>query len=249
MKTSWEEVSKWYDKSVGTTGHYFHEHIIIPKLLYTFFFDRTNRPRLLDLGCGNGILGASVPNEVFYTGVDLSKSLIDKAKKNRKGLYKVHDLTKPLLLEEKNFTHITLILSLQNMKSPLMVLENAKRHLAKNGKIFIVLNHPCFRIPRQTSWGIDENRKIQYRRIDRYLSPLEIPIVMNPSAKNLSQKTFSYHNPLSTYINLLGELNLGVVQMQEWTSDKLSSGKAAKMENRAREEFPLFCLLVAQDLA
>lgn len=248
MKTSWEEVSSWYDKAVGSAGHYFHEHIILPNLLKEFDFTETKKPRLLDLGCGNGVLGAQIPKEVFYAGVDISKSLIDKAKINRKGFYKVFDLTQPLELEEKEFSHITLILSLQNMENPSIVLENAKNHLAKGGKLYIVLNHPCFRIPRQTSWGVDQEKKIQYRRIDRYLTPLEIPIAMHPGASEIKQ-TYSYHNPLSTYINLLGKLKMGVIKMQEWTSDKLSEGKLAKMENRAREEFPLFCLLVAKDFS
>lgn len=247
MNTSWEEVANWYDKAVGKGGHYFHENIILPNLLGELAFEKTKEPRLLDLGCGNGILGMHIPKNVFYAGVDLSKSLIEKAKLNRKGIYKVHDLTKPMSLNEKDFTHITLILSLQNMENPAAVLENARQHLAKGGSIFIVLNHPCFRIPRQTSWGVDQEKKIQYRRIDRYLTPLEIPIAMHPGESDT--KTFSYHHPISTYVNLLGNLGLGVVKMQEWTSDKLSLGKLAKMENRAREEFPLFCLLIAKNFA
>jgi hypothetical protein len=34
--------------------------------------------------------------------------------------------------------------------------------------------------------------------------------------------------------------------MEEWISDKQSSGKFAKMENRSREEIPLFLLLQAR---
>lgn len=245
--TSWEEVANWYDKAVGKTGHYFHEHVILPNLIEELAFAKTKKPRLLDLGCGNGILGMHIPEYVYYAGVDFSPSLIEKAKKSRKGVYQVHDLTKPLTFPEKDFTHITLILSLQNMSDYGAVLENAKKHLAKGGSLYIVLNHPCFRIPRQTSWGVDEEKKIQYRRIDRYLTPLEIPIAMHPGANEA--KTFSYHQPISAYINKLGEQGLGVVKMLEWTSDKISLGKLAKMENRAREEFPLFCLLVAKDCA
>jgi hypothetical protein len=33
--------------------------------------------------------------------------------------------------------------------------------------------------------------------------------------------------------------------MEEWTSDKVSVGKAAKGENRARAEFPLFMAIRA----
>ncbi|MBM3193131.1 MAG: class I SAM-dependent methyltransferase [Chlamydiae bacterium] len=243
---SWEEVAHSYDKIVGKEGHYYHTHVIMPSLLKLFQFDKHQNPKLLDLGCGQGFLQEHIPSSVRYTGVDASKSLINLAKKRREGSFEVHDLTKPLSLKEKDFTHITLILSLQNMGPPDVVLKSAKEHLAKDGSIFIVLNHPCFRVPRQTSWGIDEAKKIQFRRIDRYLTPLIIPIAMAPSKKEESEVTSSYHYPISTYINILGDLSLGVTHMEEWISDKQSSGKFAKMENRSREEIPLFLLLQAR---
>jgi hypothetical protein len=36
-----------------------------------------------------------------------------------------------------------------------------------------------------------------------------------------------------------------VSDLEEWTSDKVSIGKAAKGENRARAEFPLFLVIKA----
>jgi ubiquinone/menaquinone biosynthesis C-methylase UbiE len=242
---SFEEVAHSYDKIVGKEGHYFHQHVIIPSLIKLFDFKTYEAPKLLDLGCGQGFLQEHVPKNVLFTGVDASTSLINLAKQKRKGTFEVHDLTKPLSLKEKAFTHITLILSLQNMGHLEIVLKSARDHLAKDGKLFIVLNHPCFRIPRQTSWGIDEVKKIQYRRIDRYLTPLVIPIAMAPSKKEDSEMTSSYHHPISSYINILGNLSLSVTHMEEWISDKQSSGKTAKMENRSREEIPLFLLLQA----
>ncbi len=242
---SWEEVAHSYDKIVGKEGHYFHQHVIMPNLTKLFQFKDYQSPKLLDLGCGQGFLGEHLPKNVAYTGVDASPSLIALAKQKRKGSFEVHDLTKPLSLKEKQFTHITLILSLQNMGPPEVVLESAKNHLVKGGKLFIVLNHPCFRIPRQSSWGIDEPKKIQYRRIDRYLTPLVIPITMAPSKKEESEITSSHHYPISKYVNVLGDLSMGVTRMEEWISDKQSTGKFAKMENRSREEIPLFLLIQA----
>jgi hypothetical protein len=34
--------------------------------------------------------------------------------------------------------------------------------------------------------------------------------------------------------------------LEEWTSDKESEGKASRMENKARSEFPLFLALRAR---
>lgn len=244
-KTSWESSSKWYDNSVGQQGHYYHENIILPKL---FKLLDLKGAKVLDLGCGQGILARNLPEKVPYVGVDLSQSLLQAAKgRSKNPLHTFHfaDLSKNLVLKEKDFTHAFFILSLQNIENTTLALENATNHLKEGGKLIFVLNHPCFRIPRQTHWGVDEPKKLQYRRIDSYLSSQKIPIQMHPGQKE-GAKTWSFHHPLSSYINWLHGLNCSVIGMEEWSSNKKSTGGRAKMENRARKEIPLFLTLIAQ---
>lgn len=114
-----------------------------------------------------------------------------------------------------------------------------------NGYLLIVLNHPAFRISRQSSWGIDPNSKIQYRRIDRYMTPINIPITAHPGEKH-SEFTWSYHLPLWEYSRMLKDNGFAIELIEEWTSDKESVGKASKMENRSRAEIPLFMAILAQ---
>ncbi len=202
--------------------------------------------KLLDLGCGTGVLARQLKENREYTGIDTSPSLIEEAKRfdhkpNHK--YLLNNITKPLNFNN-SFTHATLILALQNIKDPASAINNAAKNLINNGVLVIVLNHPCFRIPRQSSWGIDEKSKLQYRRINRYLTPLEIPITMHPGKHN-SPVTWSYHQPLSAYIKMLKEAGFLIETVEEWTSDKKSEGTAAKMENLARSEFPLFLTIKA----
>ncbi|MBI5345759.1 MAG: class I SAM-dependent methyltransferase [Chlamydiae bacterium] len=242
--TSWEEVSKWYDSVVGLTGHYFHEHVIFPKILPLL----KNANSILDIACGQGILSRKLPPSCEYHGVDASSSLIESAKnyaQNKKHHFITGDATLPLHLDKKDFDCVTVILAIQNIENPLAVFKNAFHHLKKGGNLLIVLNHPCFRIPRQTSWQIDENQKLLYRRINLYLSALKIPIKTSPGKEN-SSETFSFHHPLFTYFKWLKEANFLIEDLQEWTSDKISTGKCAKMENRAREEFPLFLSIIAR---
>ncbi|MFS8563077.1 MAG: hypothetical protein LVR00_01585 [Rhabdochlamydiaceae bacterium] len=124
-------------------------------------------------------------------------------------------------------------------------MKNAHLLLKPQGKLLIVLNHPCFRIPRQSSWGVDEPKKLQYRRIDRYLSPLKIPIQTHPGKQHDSQETWSFHHPLSDYTRWLQEAGFTIEIIEEWISDKTSTGGHAKMENRSRAEFPLFLAILA----
>lgn len=246
MDTSWQKVSGWYKNLVKEKGHYFHEHLVIPKSLELLSLDSANT--LLDLGCGEGVLARAIPKNIYYQGVDIAPSLIDYARKNDHNpshKYAVGNVTKPLPIAKKDFTHAVFILALQNISEPFLALKTAASYLKKGGKLLLVLNHPYFRIPRQTSWGIDEKNKIQYRRIDRYLTPLKIPINMHPGEKE-SPVTWSFHFPLSDYSKFLYDAGLVIEKIEEWTSDKISVGKAGKMENRSREEFPLFMSILAE---
>ena len=243
--TSWQNVAPWYSKLTEKGGHYYHRNVIIPKLLESLSLSPDSK--ILDLGCGNGVFGIELTDNQEYLGVDLSSSLIGDAKatdKNRTHKYIIADATKKLEID-KDFTHAVSILAVQNMNNPLALFANAASHLVKNGTFTIVLNHPMFRIPRQSAWQIDPIKKLQYRRIDRYMTELKIPVNMNPSQSE-SEITWSYHFPLSKYIEMLTSVGFVITDIQEWTSDKESEGKASKMENRARNEFPLFMSITAK---
>lgn len=247
-KTSWEKVKPWYDNAVGVDGHYYHKEVIFPKLLALWDLGKFKSPSVLDLACGQGVLARQLPEKIPYFGIDASPSLIKAAKlydKNPHHEYLVNDITKPIKLE-KNFTHASIILALQNLEFPEKALKNASSLLKEDGVLSIVINHPYFRIPRQSSWGIDESKKTQYRRIDRYMSPLKIPIQAHPGKSKDSPQTLSYHWPLESISLWLKNQGFSIEIIEEWCSNKTSTGSKAKMENLARNEFPLFMLVQAR---
>lgn len=246
VSDSWEKVGLWYDKLVSTEGHYYHKHIVIPNILKRL----GNSPiKVLDLACGQGILERSLPDNCTYVGVDISKTLITAAKNQRthkSSIFKIADVSKPLDSLEKDFDLVTVVLALQNITSPLGVIQNASNHLKKGGRLFLILNHPCFRIPRQSSWEIDEKQNMQYRRIQSYMTPLNIPISINPGKGPSSEKVSAHHYPLSEISSWLSKNDFVIENMDEWISDKVSTGKNAKRENRCRKEFPLFLAIFAK---
>lgn len=221
---------------MGKEGHYYHKNVILPKALE--LLDLHPGDSLLDIGCGQGILAHHLPSDVSYTGIDLSPSLIKEAKKSKKGTFIHADATKKLPIDTQ-FSHAIAILSIQNMEHPERALKNIATHLKPGGTALIILNHPCYRIPRQSEWGVDEAKKIQYRRVDRYASPLRIPILMHPGKKD-SEKTWSFHFSLNDWFAFFHQAGLLTSKLEEWVSDKTSTGSKAKMENLARKEFPLF---------
>jgi ubiquinone/menaquinone biosynthesis C-methylase UbiE len=241
--TSWGKVAPWYQKIVGDSGHYYHRHVIFPNI------KRLYPPKagvnVLDVGCGQGVYGRLLPASTNYTGLDLSKELIAEAKKldhAKSHEYFVANATQPLPVGRSQYDLAISILALQNMADAQAAITEMIAALKPGGKIALVLNHPAFRIPRQSSWGIDEKNKLEYRRVNRYLSPLEVPINAHPGLKN-SPVTWSYHQPISYYVSALTKSGCALTNFEEWVSDKESQGKAGKMENRARAEFPLFLFL------
>jgi ubiquinone/menaquinone biosynthesis C-methylase UbiE len=244
LSTSWESSHKWYDSIVGEKGHYYHEQIVLPNTLRLLNLQPNDS--VLDLGCGQGVLARSLPKGVKYVGVDAAPSLIHSAKTKSKHPFYVSDITKPLSIKEAPFSHATMILAAQNLEHVDIAFKNAAIHLKPQGTFIVVMNHPCFRIPRQSSWGIDEPKKLQYRRIDLYMSSLKIPIQTNPGQRDQSATTWSFHRPLSYYFQKLSAAGFVIQNMEEWVSDKKSSGGRAAMENRSRKEFPLFIAFLCQ---
>ncbi len=201
-KTSWNKVAKWYGDSVGEKGHYYHQKIIMPNSLR--LLGLKEGMELLDVACGQGVLARQIGKGVRYTGIDASVKLIEDAKsmdRDTTHKYLVADATKELPTKD-GFDRASIILALQNIKEPDAAINNIGKKLKSGGKLLIILNHPSFRIPRQSSWGIDEANKMQYRKVNRYMSPLEIPINVHPG-KDDGQMTWSFHRSLNDYSNYL----------------------------------------------
>ena len=116
------------------------------------------------------------------------------------------------------------------------VLREAAWALRPGGRIVLLMTHPAFRVPRQSGWGFDENRKLQYRRVDRYLTPLPVPMKQHESGV-----TISFHRPISDYINTLATVGLLTERMEEIASgDNTLNKKRTKAEKLADAEIPLF---------
>jgi len=246
-KTGWENVSDWYG-SYLKRGDTFQERVVFPGALKLLAPKKGGR--YLDIACGEGAFTRLVAKsaEVHVAGLDASPALVQTARSQapKRADYHVLDAREqPWPIEPASFDGASCLLAIQNIDPFEPVFSGAARIL-KSGAVFvIVMNHPCFRIPRQSGWGWDEARKLQYRRLDRYLSPLEIPIQAHPgSAPDV--KTWSYHRPLQDYFAALSKRGFSVDALEEWVSDRKSeSGGRARAEDSARAEIPMFLALRA----
>lgn len=246
--TSWGRVSSWYDEMLKD-GDSYQQKVIEPNLLRVI--DIKKGEKILDLGSGQGHfarLFAKAGAEVV--GLEISEELISIAKKyETKGIYYILGKADDALnFKKEEFNKVAIVLALQNMKNMVKVVEEVSRVLKPGGKFFIVLNHPAFRVPQETDWGFDEQKKEQFRKVFSYMTPKEVPIIMDPG-KTGKEKTFSYHRPLQDYFKAFAKNGLAVSRLEEWISHKKSSaGPKQIAEDSARKEIPLFLCIEAVKL-
>lgn len=247
--TSWGRVAKWYDGAIQQEGSY-QKTVILPNLDRLFLIKKNEH--LLDLGCGTGFFSEHFARKgADVVGVDLSDELLLTAQKNAREQklsirYHIGSADRLGMVSKESMDSVVIILAIQNMKNYSEVFTECARVLKRNGRLAIVMNHPVFRIPKKTSWGWDMDAKIQYRRIDAYLSEQSIAIQMHPGSKR-HEITTSFHRPLQSYMAALCKAGFCISNFEEWISKKQStSGPRAPLENRARIEFPLFLYLEAR---
>jgi SAM-dependent methyltransferase len=163
--------------------------------------------------------------------------------------YHVGDARDLSFLPAEAFAAVTCILAIQNIHPILPVFQSAQRVLVPGGRLVMVMMHPCFRGPKETSWGWDEARRVQYRRVDRYLIPRKAPIVTNPGSAP-DKYTWSFHKPIEAYVKALRHAGLLIDALEEWTSHKTTAaGPRAPAENASRKEIPLFMAVRAVKVA
>ncbi|MDD5152482.1 MAG: class I SAM-dependent methyltransferase [Candidatus Pacebacteria bacterium] len=249
-KTSWGGVAGWYDKLLEQGDDTYQTKVILPNLVRAMSIKKG--ARVLDLACGQGFFSRAFALEgAEVAGVDISKELIALAQKQspKEIRYFVRAADDLGVFQDGYFEKITIVLSLQNIEAPHKVFKECARILAPGGKLFIVLNHPAFRIPKESSWAYDEETKTQYRRIDRYMTESKAVIDMNPSHPGIVT-TLSFHRPLQYYFKTLANAGFSVARLEEWLSHRESEeGPRKEAEDRARMEIPLFLFLEAQKSA
>lgn len=236
QKTGWDELSPWYS-GWAKGGHSFHRQFAIPELLKVLRIEKGTR--IVDLGCGIGVLSSAVEKVGgVYVGVDKSPSMIREAKKEAgKGRFYVSDVGRVdgiAIPEKEKFDRAVFLFSIQDIADYGYAIKNAARLLKPRGELFLFMLHPAFRIPRQSGWGKDLERKLTYRRVDRYKTETTIPLPQRTAGGAVT--SFFYHRPLESYVAALKDAGCSVADLREIYSAQ-KGGDA---------EFPHFLLIHAK---
>lgn len=248
--TSWNKVASWYDELLKNDDSY-QAKVILPNLIR--FLDLKKDEDVYDLACGQGYfanvfacLGAKV------VASDLSKKLIEKAKKSYKEKisFYITPAHRAQFLKDKSIDTIVIVLAIQNIENINEVFIECKRIIKRGGRLVIVLNHPMFRVPKGSDWYFDNG--IQSRIIFKYLSESKILIDMTPGEKDPKKKisTVSFHRSLQYYTKLFTKNGFAITRLEEWISHKQSgTGPRQIAEDNARKEIPMFMCLEVKDFS
>ncbi len=239
--TSWSKVAIWYDELLKNDDSY-QAKVIVPNLMR--FLDLKRGEQVYDLACGQGYFA----NIFVHSGAnviasDISKNLIETAKKNSKEkiFFYVTPAHRAQFLKDNSIDTVVIVLAIQNIENVDEVLALCNRVLKKEGRIVFVLNHPTFRVPQGSDWYFKDD--IQYRIVSKYLSESKISIDMTPGEKDFRKKikTITFHRSLQYYMKLLAKNGFVITRLEEWISHKQSgTGPRQKAEDNARKEIPMF---------
>lgn len=256
--TSWEPVANWYDTLLEDQGSDHHRDTIFPGVLRLLALQPG--ARFLDVACGQGQLCRLLNDSgVDAVGIDASPSLIERAQVRsadgaRSPMFTVCDARtlEKSGLAPTSFDAAACVMALSNIEPIEPVLKGIARLLKPNSAFVLVITHPAFRAIGGTSWGWDDQRRRQFRRVDAYLSPTRSDIATHPGKAARGQKggdlkTVTFHRPIGHYVRALASAGLYIDALEEWPSTRTSdSGPRASEENRSRREIPLFLAVRAR---
>jgi ubiquinone/menaquinone biosynthesis C-methylase UbiE len=255
MKTDWNNVAQWYDNYLEGDDTY-QAAVIAPNLVR--LIDPKKGKRILDVACGQGYFARMCAEKgAEVVGVDQSAVLIEKAKAQAgdKEMYFVGNAETLEAYKLETFDTVFTVLALENIKNISAVMEGIQQVMKADGKVVLVILHPAFRIPQHTDWGFDTKKTVQYRKVEKYLSEISIPIELNPfnkdktAGKQAPVTTFTFHRSLQWYMKAFRNAGFAITNLEEWNSHKKSqAGPRQAAEDNARKEIPMFMALELKKL-
>lgn len=225
----WSQITPQEIDEFGDSGDFFRQHLLNPALLE--LLGDVKGKTILDAGCGTGYLSRMLAARgAKMTGVEPAESMFNyavfKEKENPLGIiYLQEDLSE--YHSKEKFDVVVSNMVLMDIPDYETAMRNCINVIKPSGTFIFSISHPCFE-----DIG-DEWEKHQQVFVKEYLQEYEVE----------RYHAYSFHRPLSTYINLLVESDCEIVKMVEPKLDE-----AAALENpkgRREVHVPSFVIIHA----
>lgn len=200
MTDTWDTIADWYAErlQLGSPLHDFGRDILLARLP-----EQLAGRRVLDLGCGEGIITRSVAARgASVLGIDPSPRMIEharEAERHRQGgaVFSVDDGCTLATVATSSVDWVTAGLSLNNVPDLHAALAALQRVLAPEGSFVFTVPHPCFEAPNA---GWTEIRDGAERRVVGDYQAEGFWRSDNPEG---ARRAGNQHRMLCTYLNAL----------------------------------------------
>jgi len=216
MTDSWDTIADWYAERLrsGSAMHDFGRDILLDHLP-AFLAGQ----RVLDLGCGEGIIARAVAARgASVLGIDPSSRMIEHARDTEKSqpngtVFSVDDGCTLATVATSSFEWVTAGLSLNNVPDLDAALSAVHRVLVPGGSLVLTVPHPCFEAPHAT-WTETEEGTVR-RVVGDYLTE-GFWRSGNPDG---ARRAGNQHRKLSTYLTALVGHGFSIEAVDEPTPD------------------------------
>lgn len=250
-KREWASLADWFDESQGDDGDLWHRTLIFPGILKVI--GKVRDRDILDVGCGNGSLArilARMGNRV--TGVDGSPGIVEHAK--------AREAAKPLgasffptdaanlsMFEANSFDLVTSCMALMDMPDAAGAIKEMGRVVRRSGRCVMLFSHPCFDIPRASSWlnewGFGHPETLSLRLV-RYR---EVFSEWLRWSDKVDFEMLAHHRPMSWYFRAIRDAGMAVTMLDE--PEPTPEFLAQSESGAAVAKFPLHVVIEARPMA
>lgn len=200
----WDNIAEDYNNWVNGDTDIFGQLISQKRQdTYKSLLNNPINKTILDLGCGEGIIGRLFSNNNNVFGIDYSEKLIQIAQTKDKTIeYKVADIQNELPYLNNQFDFIVSNMVLMDIERIDELIQDVYKKLKGGGAFIFSIKHPCF----------DKNWLNQNSTNFKYLDCFEVEKKLNPNFGGFCK---GFHRPIEFYVNILLKSNFIITVFNE----------------------------------
>lgn len=216
-----------------------HDYIFTPAFKKIVEVLKLQKKKVMDVGCGAGeqsrILGEEYGCNVL--GVDISKSMIDRAIKETKSDKISYEVTDAKSFSQKNgeFDAVfmnTLLCNIPSKKEVEKIIKESSRVLKPEGFLIISNPHPIFE-----NYSFPKRRERTFPENFNYFNEGQRYFLKLYKTDGTALEVENFHYPLETYIDLIFKSGMKVTQIIEPRSP---------LDYEEEKKIPVYIIIISQ---